>query len=177
MLWYINVQGFLLVNALRDLNEWRSLGWARSGIVMGIPSTDIYSLYVCNPSDIRDDHQGCVTKVSYKQHTRLLATLIILLTKEGHETQIEPLVVTIELVGLRLLPLHTCLNLTQLTLSCKQFLSLLIDLSLDLDFDFSKLFFLTSKLFLLETHRLVGQVFGVDWRILGTAQLLVIIKQ
>jgi hypothetical protein len=37
-----------------------------------------------------------------------------------------------------------------------------LNLSLDLEFNLSKLLFLSSKLFFLESDRLVGHVFGED---------------
>jgi len=70
--------------------------------------------------------------------------------------------VTIEILGMRLLSLHASLNFSQLALTCQQFLSLLVDLSLYLDLDFSQLLLFSSKLFFLESDRLVGKVFWID---------------
>ena len=53
---------------------------------------------------------------------------------------------------LTLFSLHPGLDLTQLTLACKQLLSFLIDLSLHLDFNLSKLLLFTTELFFLQTN-------------------------
>lgn len=80
--------------------------------------------------------------------------------------------ITVEVVGVALLSLHACLNLPQLAFSSQQLLSLLVDLSLHLDFDFPELLFLTSELFFLEADGLVGEVFRVDGRILWAVAML-----
>ena len=68
-----------------------------------------------------------------------------------------------------LLSLHTSFNLAQLALSGKKFLSFLVDLTLDLDFNLTKLLLFTAQLLLLETNRLVGEILWVDGRVLSTA--------
>ena len=58
---------------------------------------------------------------------------------------------SIEIVTVALFALHSCLDLSQLTLTSQQLLSLLVNLSLDLDFDFAELLLFTTQLLFLET--------------------------
>lgn len=89
-----------------------------------------------------------------------------------HEMKMNALMmgITVEIIGLRLLSLHASLDLTQLAFSSKQFLSFLVDLSLHLDFNLSKLLFFASELLFLETNRLACEIFRVDGGVLSTAK-------
>lgn len=60
-----------------------------------------------------------------------------------------------------LLSLHTSFDLAQLGFAGKKFLALLVDFALDLELDFAQLLLFAAELFLLETNRLRGEVFGV----------------
>jgi hypothetical protein len=60
-----------------------------------------------------------------------------------------------------LLSVHSGFDFLKLTLTSQQFLSLFVDLPLDLDLDFSELLFLTSELLFLETNRLGCQILRV----------------
>jgi hypothetical protein len=59
-------------------------------------------------------------------------------------------------------PTKSSLENFETVLFGEQFLPLDLNLSLDLEFNLSKLLFLSSKLFFLESDRLVGHVFGED---------------
>ena len=68
----------------------------------------------------------------------------------------------IEVIPVALLSLHAGLDLSELTLTSQQLLSLLVDLTLHLDLNLSQLLFFTSELFFLEANGLVGEVFRID---------------
>jgi hypothetical protein len=67
----------------------------------------------------------------------------------------------IQVVIVALLTLHACFDLSELTFSRQELLSLLIDLTLHLDLNLAQLLFLTTQLLFLEADGLVGKIFWV----------------
>ena len=51
-----------------------------------------------------------------------------------------------------LFPVHAGLDLLELALASQEFLPLLVDLALDLDFDLAQLLLFTSQLLFLQAH-------------------------